>query len=149
MAPHRWLASLIQICSLTTPTSAGAKIPFVLEYGREKIVKVADFPDWTYFQTTDQQYFDVGVLYKQVRIFLIPLWNYEIRWCGYLSDEQYVPLTPLEVRNYARTAGVELPVSPPLPPWDEWGGKLVRLVVVGGAALGVWSIVQDTKEPSA
>ena len=150
MTPHHWLAGLILIGGLVAaPTAPSAKIPFFLDYGSEKLVKVADFPEWPYYLTQEGEYFDAGVIYKRIRVFLLPLWNYDVRWCGYISDEQYVSLTPLQVRDYARMAKVELPETPPLPLWDQWGGKLVLLVVVGGVALGVWSLVQDAKEPSA
>ena len=95
-------------------------------WGGETIVKIADFPDTPNFQTTDGDYFDAGVMYKQITIFFLPLWNYDVRWTGYIDSDYYVELSPEEIQEFAVVAEVSLLQAPAaLPFWDRYGGKLI------------------------
>jgi hypothetical protein len=133
------LAIALLFCVLLLPsTPAYAQI----EYGGEKIIKLADLPDTAEFQTPEGGYIDVGAIYKQFKILWLPLHNYEIRMVGYTGENgTYLELAEAELRAAAAAAGVTLPEGVNLPFWDAWGGKLafggvilliVLIVVIAG-----------------
>lgn len=102
-------------------------------FGGEVMSKVQDFPDTEAFQLEDDTYVDAGCIYKQVSILFIPVWNYDIRWCGYTGEgDSYLALTKEELDEMAKEANVTLAESPSLPFWSSIGGKLVFLVLIGG-----------------
>ena len=79
--------------------------------------KIADFPDTPDFQSADGHYVDAGVICKQIRVFFLPLWNYDIRWTGYVTEDIYVPFHYAELQDLAYLAKIDLPVTPSLPFW--------------------------------
>jgi hypothetical protein len=106
----------------------------LFQWGDEAIIKVADLPDTRDYQMEDGTYVDVGIIYKSVAILFCPVWNYDMRWAGYLgSDDTYLPMEEQELRDLAATAGVTLPETFELPLWDTIGGKLV----IGGGLLAL------------
>lgn len=115
--------------------SAEAKKPVFYSWGGETIEKVADFPDTYDYRSTDGYNVDAGFRYKQVTLFFVPVWNYDIKWCGYISDAYYVDLDRTQLEQAAKTAGVKLPDDFPLSFWDKYGGKLVFIVLIGVALL--------------
>jgi len=136
----KFLLSLaIFILLLQTTTYAA---PVFFSWGGETITKVATFPNTTNFSSVDGKHFDAGFRYKQVDIFFIPVWNYDIKWCGYISDKYYIDLTDRELAEYASMAGVQLPTDYPLSFWEKIGGKLLFM----GLLIG-W-IVYRVKKPS-
>ena len=113
------------------PNQAAAKyVPVFFSWGGETVSKVADFPDTPAFRI-DGDYTDAGVIYKQIQVFFLPLWNYDIRWAGYIDASTYIPFTYAELQELANQAGVELPAKPSPPFWEIYGGKLVLLIVLG------------------
>ncbi|TVQ16065.1 MAG: hypothetical protein EA367_21075 [Leptolyngbya sp. DLM2.Bin15] len=65
-----------------------------------------------------------------MKLFFIPVWNYDGQWCGYIgSTEQYLNMDKAELDVYARFVGIRLPDTPSLPFWDAYGGKLVLLSI--------------------
>ncbi len=113
------------------PSQVAAKsAPVFFGWGGETVSKVADFPDTPAFQI-DGDYTDAGVIYKQIHVFFLPLWNYDIRWAGYIDASTYIPFTHAELQALANRAGVELPAKPSPPFWESYGGKLVLLIVLG------------------
>lgn len=104
--------------------------PIFFSWGGENIVKVVDFPDNENFLSSDNRYFDAGYRYKQVSIFFIPVWNYDLNWCGYISDKYYLDLSKNQLGEYANLAQVALPDEPELDFWNKFGGKLLFLSVV-------------------
>lgn len=123
------LAIAIAGTAFVAPTRVDAQ-PVFFSIGGEKTHKIADFPDTEEFQTPEGRLFrhfvDAGVIYKQITIFFLPLWNYDIRWVGYIpNSSQYVPLTRSELEELATRANVSLPLNPELPLWDRFGGKLI------------------------
>ena len=89
------------------------------------MVKVADFPDTSRFQTTDGRFFDAGLIYKQISVYSIPIWNYDVRWAGYINGSRYVDYNRSQLERLARIAQVSLPDDAELPFWDSYGGKLL------------------------
>lgn len=126
---HGALALLFLCASLPGETRGepvAAGIPIVYEESHEKTIKVADFPDTENFRAKDGELLDAGYVFKQFRVFWIPVWNYDGRWCcyGQSSGAPYeIQKTNLDV--LARAANVSLPAEPELPFWDLYGGKLV------------------------
>ena len=121
--------------SMYSTVAHGQGIPILYEYGGEKIVKIASFPDTESFQNTEGYYFDAGIIYKQVKVFFLPLWNYDVRWCGYIDETTFIELDTVELSEYARVAGVQLPTAPPVPLWDQLGGKLILIGVLIGVGM--------------
>jgi hypothetical protein len=123
---------LVLSFSLLNIHSAEARAPVFFSFGGEAISKVQDFPDTEAFQFEDGSYVDAGCIYKQVSIFFIPVWNYDVRWCGYTGeDDSYATMTKEELDELATEASITLPETPSLSFWDSIGGKLVFLGLVG------------------
>ncbi len=121
---------ILPILFFLSITSLNATPAFIFSWGGEKVAKVADFPDNNNFKNIEGRYFDAGVRYKQVSILFIPLWNYEKKWCGYLTDEYYIDLTKKDLDELASIAGVTLPDEAELSFWEKIGGKLVLLALL-------------------
>lgn len=123
---------LILAFSLLNSQSAEARKPVFFSFGGEAISKVQDFPDTEAFQFEDGTYVDAGCIYKQVSIFFIPVWNYDVRWCGYTGEnDSYVPLTKEDLDAMAKEADITLAETPSLSFWNSIGGKLVFLALIG------------------
>lgn len=129
--------------------------PVLFGWGGETIIKVMDFPNTPAFQTVvdfspapgrppepfipgqtrrtgkETVYVDVGLIYKTFTVFFLPLWNYDIRWVGYIGmSDNYLEFTKEELDELAADIGMQLPQTPDLPFWDSYGGKLVVLTVI-------------------
>lgn len=123
----------ITLFSLLFTFQASAKMPIFFQTGAEHIYKVEELPDTEYFQLEDGTYMDLGVFSKQFTIFFIPLWNYDVKWCGYEASEEYlIELTRDQLDDIAKEAGITIADSPSLPFWPSIGGKLLFLVIIGG-----------------
>lgn len=120
-------------------------VPVIFSWGGERIIKVADFPDTENFRLPDGRYVDPGYKYKQVKLFFIPVWNYDGQWCGYInSTNQYLNLNKAELDDLAESVGIQLPDRPSFSFWEIYGGKLVFLSIF--IVLIIMS--QRTKKPS-
>lgn len=112
---------------------ASAKMPVFFQVGAEHVYKAQDLPDTDYFQLEDGTYMDLGVFSKQFTIFFIPLWNYDVEWCGYVgNDDELITLTEENLTEIAQEAGITIAETPSLPFWPSIGGKLLFLVIIGG-----------------
>lgn len=133
LGPGLAIAVVVAGTAFVAPTRVEAQ-PVFFTFGGEKTHKIADFPDTEEFRTPDRlfgQFVDAGVIYKQITIFFLPLWNYDIRWAGYIpNSSQYVPLTRSELEELATRANVSLPLNPELPLWDRIGGKLILALLL-------------------
>ena len=119
---------------------------FIFDYDGEKIVKIMELPDTDTFKTSEGDYFDVGAVYKRFRIFWITIWNYNIRWCGYIRDgSRYIPFTYDELKQYTDAASLPLEDNIQLPFWDAWGGKLLIVVAIALAIGGAVWVRTDTR----
>lgn len=125
---------------MTAGSAEAAKVPVFVSWGGERIVKVADLPDTDAFRTRSGELVDVGFRFKQVRVLLIPVWNYDVTWCGYVgSDDSYLKLDESELKAMATGAGAPLASDPSLPIWDRFGGKaLLLLLMVAWVAYARW-----------
>ena len=114
-----------------TASVAAPVLSFFYEWGGEKIIKVMDLPNTETFKNEEGAYVDVGCIYKQISIVWIPLWNYDVRWCGYIGEgPNYLIMEEKNLSQLASQASLELPDGPSLPLWDSVGGKLL-LVIAG------------------
>jgi hypothetical protein len=110
-----------------------AHLPVFAQWGGEKIIKAVELPRSAIFQLRDGTHVDAGYRYKQVSVFFVPLWNYDVAWCGYVgSDDKYVDVSREQLEQLAALANVSLPKSPDLPFWDVFGGKLLLATLVLG-----------------
>ena len=110
---------------------AKAGIPILWDYDAEKTVKVSGFPQTEDYKTKEGIHVDAGCIYKQLRIFWIPVWNYDVRWCGYIeSPDKYYIFSKSELDGIAHAAGITLPIYPTLPFWDSYGGKLIFFIIL-------------------
>ena len=117
-------------------------------WGGEKIIKLVDFPDTDVFQTTDGRYFDAGAIYSQFSVMFVPIWNYNVRWTGYISEYLYAEVNKEDLIRFARVAQVSLPPEVKLPFWDSYGGKLLLVCICGVFVLWVWSDAGEKEEES-
>ena len=147
MCGRRWLA--VVVIGLIVGWTGTASAFVVWDEGGEKIIKIADFPDTEEFRSADGHNFDAGAIYKRFRVFAVPLWVYDVRWCGYISETLYMELDTVGLSTFARSAGVTLPVEPPIPFWDQWGGKLVALLALVGLGIGARYYYQQQQAQGA
>ena len=108
-------------------------VPVFWSWGGEKFYKVADLPDTSTYRY-NAKFIDIGVIYKNIEIFFIPIWQYNIRYIGIIpnDDEQYYDFTQKEIQNMAKSENILLPpVSQiKLDFWTAWGGKIIVLLLV-------------------
>ena len=137
---------LLLVVLLATSELIYASPFYFFDWGRESLVKIADFPQTPEFQNykkpkeikgaitpfvwnkslADQgKHIDAGFRYKQVDFIFMPIWNYDVTWCGYVSEDQYIELTESEMKQYASLAGVKLPDSFPITFWEKYGAKIL------------------------
>lgn len=105
----------------------------------EEIEKVYDLPQTEEYeiQANDHNWYhaDLGVMHKQFSLFWIPLWNYgEEKYVLYTDkkignyDLTYADLTDDDIQYLHEEFGVSL--TPSLPFWDVYGGKLVAIAII-------------------
>jgi len=96
----------------------------LISFDKEQVIKIADFNK--HYQTEDGLYIDLGLRYKQLTIFLIPIWNYDETWCGFLENSTYyLNLNHNTLLNAASTINIQIPNYPKKPFWDAIGGKIL------------------------
>ena len=140
------ISTLVLVLLFATTETAEARKRGFISFGGEKITKIADLPDTEEYQLESGEYVDVGYMYKQVSIVFIPVWNYDLQWCGYVDDETYMDLSKEDLDAMAKEAGVTIPDAS-LPFWDSIGGKLVFLLAIGAfIAYAVFSSDDDDEE---
>ena len=116
----------------------------------DHVIKVLDLPNTEEFIVEaegnnaqqleymgQKKYGDLGIAHKQF-CFIVPLWNYgEPRYVIYREKSMYdasdvdyytIDLSPEEVAYFHETYGI--PITPEIPFWDKWGGKLVILLLI-------------------
>lgn len=148
MLKHILQLSLITLLFiLFSSNDAHARKRGFISFGGDVMHKVADFPDNEMFQMDDGTYMDAGIIHKEVSIVFIPIWNYDVKWCGYVNGDTYVELTKEELDVLAEAAGVTLPESLSIPFWNSIGGKLVFLAIIGALiAYGIFSSDDEEEE---
>lgn len=109
--------------------SAFAKGGFVIwSSDSEHFHKVADLPNTPEYQIGDD-YIDIGILYKGVELFFIPIWQHEKRYVGLIPNEpdSYYDIPEEELRVISKSAGISLKPAEDvkLSFWTAWGGKLI------------------------
>ena len=125
---------IITVTLILFSSAANARgAPVFWSWGGEKFYKVADLPDTSTYRYSDK-FIDIGVIYKNIEIFFIPIWQYDIRYIGIIpnDDEQYYDFTQKEIQNMAKSENILLPpVSQiKLDFWTAWGGKILILLLV-------------------
>lgn len=112
----------------------------IFSWDGEKIAKVFELPDTDAYRTPDGEFADLGVIWKEVNIFFVPLVTYEERFCfvtrSSMREERYfnydAAVLPSEVSSIIGTA------SSRIPSWNRLGGKfLLLLIVVSSVVLTV------------
>lgn len=102
--------------------------PVIFSVDGETIEKILDLPDTPAFKNNDD-YFDVGIIYKQLTIFFLPIWNYDQRLVGYIGTDQYLPYSHAELTRMVSRAGLTLPEKPQPSIWNQYGGKAVLISI--------------------
>ena len=98
-------------------------IPLRFSYGAEKLVKIQEVP---------AEKFTLGVIYKQVTLFGMPLWNYDKRLCGYINETKYDELTKEQADRIIAKANIKVPFFMGIPCWDLVGPKIILIVLILG-----------------
>lgn len=140
---------LILISSLFLCPNSTAQFPAPFQVGTERVVKIQELPDSAYFLLEDSSYMDLGAFYKQVIVFFIPVWNYDIRWCGYVgNNQQLLTLDSASLETVVAEAGISIAPKPNLPFWTMAGGKLLLLIItIGSFGGGYWWHQQREQSP--
>ena len=96
--------------------------------------KVMDLPQRDEFTIGDDYgnwyHADLGIMHDQFSLFWIPLYNYgENQYVLYRKDNNeylYAPLSKNDIRELRKEFS-GIPLTPQLPFWSKWGGKLLAL----------------------
>ena len=112
---------------------AKGSVPVFFGWGGDSFYKVADLPDTYEYQYNDH-YVDIGVVYKGITIFFVPIWQYDIRYVGVIpnNDESYYEFSEDEIRKMAQSANISIPPlsQVKLDFWTAWGGKIVLGLII-------------------
>ena len=114
--------------------------------GGEKFYKVADLPDTFQFKVNND-FVDIGVIYKSVDIFFLPVWQSDMRYVAVIPNNTntYYNFSEAEIMEMARSASISIPpVSMiQLDFWTAWGGKIVLLLLI--ALYVMYSVMMPEK----
>lgn len=133
------LFAILFICSATNVNAKG--IPIIYSNG-EEVEKIKELPNSEEFsvQAGNGRWYhaDLGVLHEQFSLFWIPLINYGTPKYVLYTDEKigdydftYADLSFSEVQ-YLKSLYSDISLTPELPFWDAWGGKLLIILIVIG-----------------
>ncbi len=146
------IRALILALALVLPGSAAyAKGGFAIwSWGGENFYKVADLPDTHEFQI-NYDYVDIGVIYKEIEIFFVPILQYDIRYVAVIpyNNKRYYNLSEDQAMDMARSANISIPlvsqIKIKLNFWTAWGGNIVLGLILAPfgliLALSVFSFV--------
>ena len=111
-------------------------IPIPVSFGGEKFNTIMDLPNTEEFTDDKGNYVNIGVLYKQLSLVWVPMWNWEVQYCLTIEgkDDECYYATKEEVEEFAgeyfTANNIELPDASPSF-WNRIGGKIVWLLVIG------------------
>ena len=104
----------------------------------DDIEHVIDLPDTENYSVPDEDgekhYFDIGIKHGQFTLFFLPIVNYgEKEYVyyydnGFFSNYSFKTIPNEELSDLKQK--YNLPDDPKLPFWDEWGGKIVLLLII-------------------
>lgn len=133
------ILSAIAMCAALAAAMAPSRAeaaPFIVGWGGEKIVTVAEFPDTGAFKSRGT-HFDLGYRFKQITLFFIPVWNYGGTWCGSIPGDSghFFDFDRERLETMAQAAAISLPAEPAIGAWDRYGGKaLIAAIILGYGA---------------
>ncbi|MBU1239341.1 hypothetical protein KJ865_06495, partial [Myxococcota bacterium] len=62
------------------------------------VFKYKELPNVDFFKTDNFGYMDIGYTFNSTKVFGVPLWNSDVKWCGYVGREKnYIIITPAVV----------------------------------------------------
>jgi hypothetical protein len=134
------ILSAIAMCAALATAAAPSRAeaaPFIVGWGGEKIITVAELPGTAAFKSGDT-HFDLGYRFKQITFFFIPVWNYDGKWCGSIRGDgsHFFDFDRERLEKMARAADISLPAEPAISAWDSYGGKaLVGAIILGYGVL--------------
>ena len=147
----RKLRLSMMVCILTLLGSAAfAKgAPVFFSWGGESFYKVADLPD-TYEYQFNSDFVDIGVIYSEVQIFFLPVWQYDMKYVAIIPNDSdsYYDLSNEEVMDLAASAGISIPPisQVKLDFWTAWGGKIALVLLI---SLFVMYVMYSAKKEEA
>jgi hypothetical protein len=98
--------------------------------GGEEITKVANLPN-TADYSVDGKHVDIGIISKQFKVFDIPAWNYDKRWCLTYGNGTYIEMDKATLDEIALEAGVSVPKTMTFISFGQSiGGKLLLLLMI-------------------
>ena len=114
--------SVILLLLFCINIQADAKgIPLRFSYGAEKLVKIQEVP---------AEKFTLGVIYKQVTLFGMPLWNYDKKLCGYVNETKYDELTKEQADSIVAKDNAKVPFLMGISMWDLVGPKIILILII-------------------
>lgn len=97
----------------------------------QKIEKVADLPDSTYYEVEEGKFIDLGCIYTVYEVAGIPVYTVEEeQLVGFVGDTYYDLDDEIKGIIKQDIKADDLESLNKMPFWDSWGGKLVILGVV-------------------
>ncbi|MCC8154310.1 MAG: hypothetical protein LIP01_08900 [Tannerellaceae bacterium] len=132
------LVTLFCVAGIHEAEAARIRIP-VGSY--QKMSKVRDLPQEEYYQTTDDEHFDLGVKYTVYQICWIPVWTESApELVGYINNDYYVSFDEEDIELLAEMNEIpNIQKLAKMPFWDAWGGKLIFIVIIGIILYGSFS----------
>lgn len=128
---------LLLISIFTTKNMKAGDIPLIYSNGEtfEKVLVLPNSEDFEFIYSDRLYHGDLGIKYNQFCLFWIPLFNYgEKRYVLYnerKDDYVYVELNASHIRALQKIYGNSLVPTLPKPSfWNEWGGKLLALLII-------------------
>lgn len=97
----------------------------------QKIEKVADLPDSTYYEVEEGKFIDLGCIYTVYEVAGIPVYTVEKeQLVGFVGDTYYDLDDEIKEIIKQDIKSDDLESLNKMPFWDSWGGKLVFLAVI-------------------
>lgn len=97
----------------------------------EKVKKVADLPDSTYYETKEGKFIDLGCLYTVYEVAGIPVYTVEKeKLVGFSGDTCYELDDEIKEVIKQDLKADDLEALNKMPFWDSWGGKLTIAGVI-------------------
>ena len=123
-------------------------IPIPVSFGGLEFNTIMDLPNEDDFMDDKGNYVNIGCAYKQLSLFWIPMWNWEVQYCYTIEgDDNSCYLVSKEeieedLGEYFTANNIGLPKAAPSF-WNKIGGKIIWFAVI---AFIIYGAIPGRKE---
>ena len=96
----------------------------------DRIALIAELPNTAEY-TINGVFVDIGIVYNVFEVEDVSLYNFNKRWCLFNGNSYWV-MDKARLDEIAEKAGITLQSNMALPFWDEWGDRIIVIVVIIG-----------------